>query len=223
LNALDEPNDGAAVAVLASGGLDSAILVADLLRQERAVQPIYIRFGLTWEAVEEAHLRRFLETLPARELVTLDFPIADVYGAHWSVSARGVPDANSPDDAVYLPGRNLLLVAKAAVWCALHAISTIALGTLKGNPFTDSSPKFFAELGSVVQTGLDWPFEIVTPFSELTKGDVLDLGRDLALQHTFSCIHPAGEQHCGRCNKCAERRRAFSDLSIEDVTTYAAG
>jgi 7-cyano-7-deazaguanine synthase len=221
LNAGGQPTDEGTVAVLASGGLDSAILVAELLRQARTVQPIYIRFGLTWEAVEETHLRRFLETLPARGLVTLDFPIADVYGAHWSVSATDVPDADSPDDAVYLPGRNLLLVAKAAVWCALHDISTVALGTLKGNPFSDSSPTFFAGLGSVVQMGLDWPFEIVTPFSELTKAGVLDLGRGLPLQHTFSCIHPEGEQHCGRCNKCAERRRAFSDLSIEDVTAYA--
>jgi 7-cyano-7-deazaguanine synthase len=223
LSAGVQPADGAAVAVLASGGLDSAILVAELLRQERAVQPLYIRFGLTWEPVEEAHLRRFLATLPARGLVTLDFPIADVYGAHWSLSAKDVPDADSPDEAVYLPGRNLLLVAKAAVWCALHDISTIALGTLKGNPFTDSSATFFSGLASVVQAGLDWPFEIVTPFCELTKADVLELGRELPLQHTFSCIHPAGEQHCGRCNKCAERRRAFSDLSIEDVTTYATG
>jgi 7-cyano-7-deazaguanine synthase len=221
LNAGGQPSNRATIAVLASGGLDSAILVAELLRQERPVQPIYIRFGLTWEAVEEAHLRQFLETLPARGLVTLDFPIADVYEAHWSLSARDIPDADSPDDAVYLPGRNLLLVAKAAVWCALHDISTIALGTLKGNPFSDSSPTFFAGLESVVQTGLAWPFQIVTPFSELTKADVLDLGRDLPLQHTFSCIQPEGEQHCGRCNKCAERRHAFSDLSIEDVTTYA--
>jgi 7-cyano-7-deazaguanine synthase len=221
LNAGGLPTDRATVAVLASGGLDSAILVGELLRQGRAVQPIYIRFGLTWEAVEETHLRRFLETMPARGLVTLGFPIADVYGAHWSLSATDVPDADSPDDAVYLPGRNIFLVAKAAVWCALHDISTIALGTLKGNPFSDSSATFFAGLASVVQTGLDWPFEIVTPFSELTKAHVLDLGRELPLQHTFSCIQPEGEQHCGRCNKCAERRRAFSDLSLEDVTAYA--
>ena len=51
------------VAALASGGLDSAILVADLLRRGRVVHPIYVRFGLAWEATEEAHLRLFLETL----------------------------------------------------------------------------------------------------------------------------------------------------------------
>jgi 7-cyano-7-deazaguanine synthase len=210
------------VAVLASGGVDSAILVAELLRQGRRVQPIYVRFGLVWESVEEAHLRRFLETLSAPEPVALEFPIADVYAAHWSISADGIPDADTPDDAVYLPGRNLLLVAKTAVWCALHAVPTIALGTLKGNPFADSSHEFFAGLASVAQTALDWPLKIVTPLSDLTKADVLELGRGLELEHTFSCISPVGDEHCGRCNKCAERRRAFEALAIEDRTSYAA-
>jgi 7-cyano-7-deazaguanine synthase len=210
------------VAVLASGGVDSAILVAELLRQRRRVQPIYVRFGLVWESVEEAHLRRFLETLSAPEPVTFEFPIADVYATHWSISADGIPDADTPDDAVYLPGRNLLLVAKTAVWCALHAVPTIALGTLKGNPFADSSREFFAGLASVAQTALDWPLQIVTPLSDLTKADVLELGRGLEFEHTFSCISPVGDEHCGRCNKCAERRRAFEALAIEDRTSYAA-
>jgi len=51
---------------------------------------------------------------------------------------------------------------------------------------------------------------------------VLELGRGLALEHTFSCISPVGDDHCGRCNKCAERRRAFTALGIEDLTSYAA-
>ena len=213
-----------AVAVLASGGLDSAVLIADFVRRGQAVQPIYVRFGLIWEEVEENHLRRFLDTIPngdVRTLVTLDFPIADVYGSHWSLSARGIPDADSPDDAVYLPGRNLLLLAKSSVWCVVHHISVVALGTLKANPFADSSREFFAALESVVDTGLNWPLKITTPFSELTKSDVLRRGRDLELQHTFSCIDPHGDRHCGQCNKCAERRRAFADLSFDDATPYA--
>jgi 7-cyano-7-deazaguanine synthase len=49
-----------AVAVLASGGLDSAILVAELATEGREVTPIYVRFGLAWEEVEARHLERFL-------------------------------------------------------------------------------------------------------------------------------------------------------------------
>ena len=103
------------VAVLVSGGLDSAILVAELLSQGSVVHPIYVRFGLAWELTEEAYLRRFLDTLksPAPEpLTVLNVPIALIYGTHWSVSGDAVPDDRSADEAVYLPGRNLLLLAQ---------------------------------------------------------------------------------------------------------------
>ena len=211
------------VAALASGGLDSAILVADLLRRGRVVHPIYVRFGLAWEPTEEAHLRLFLETLksPAlAPLTVLNVPIASVYGTHWSVSGDAVPDERSADEAVYLPGRNLLLLAQPSVWCALHGVHTIALGTLKGNPFPDSSREFFDDFAALVQRGMGHSLEVVTPFAGLTKADVLELGRGLALQHTFSCIDPQGGRHCGHCNKCAERRRAFSALQIDDLTEY---
>src|SRR5438552_8745194 len=211
------------VAVLASGGLDSAVLVAEFLRQGRVTHPVYVRFGLAWEPVEEAHPRRFLDTLTkpaARPLVVLNSPIADVYGSHWSVSREEVLDERSADDAVYLPGRNLLLLAMPSVWCALHDVHTVALGTLKGNPFPDATAEFFDGFASLAQRAMGHPLEVVTPFAALTKSDVLELGRGLALEHTFSCIDPKGEGHCGRCNKCAERRQAFSALQIEDLTDY---
>jgi len=212
------------IAVLCSGGLDSAILVAHLATQDHVVHPIYVRFGLAWEEAEAAHLRRFLGTLTdpgVRPLVELALPVADLYGSHWSLSGADVPDAASSDAAVYLPGRNLLLLAKSSVWCALHDVSTIALGTLKGNPFADSGRGFFDGFGSVVGVGLDSPLEVITPFAGLSKGEVLELGHGLALHHTFSCIDPQGGLHCAECNKCAERHRGFVALGIPDVTTYA--
>ncbi|MGH9919458.1 MAG: 7-cyano-7-deazaguanine synthase, partial [Nitrososphaerales archaeon] len=126
------------LAVLASGGVDSAVLVADQARNGWLVHPIYVRFGLSWEDTEEAHLRRFLDSLPTefgtRPLVILSFPIADVYGTHWSVSGTNVPDQTTSDSAVYLPGRNQLLLSKSSVWCVLNGVEAIALATLKGNP-----------------------------------------------------------------------------------------
>src|SRR5207245_3067076 len=125
------------------------------------------RFGLAWEAAEESHLRRFLDTQSGpgiRPLVTLDLPIADVYASHWSVSGTGVPDAESPDAAVYLPGRNLLLLAKSAVWCVLNGFEVIALGTLAGNPFADARPEFFAAAGDRVQLAISAPLSVITAY-----------------------------------------------------------
>jgi 7-cyano-7-deazaguanine synthase len=214
------------VAVLASGGVDSAVLVADQARQGWIVHPIYVRFGLAWEDTEEAHLRRFLGSLPTelehRPLVVLNLPIADVYGAHWSVSGTNVPDETTPDAAVYLPGRNLLLLSKASVWCVLNGVEAIALAILKANPFADSSDDFLARFSALVACGLERPLSVLAPFSDMTKSDVVELGRDLALQHTFSCIAPIEGRHCGRCNKCAERREGFASARMPDPTPYAS-
>jgi 7-cyano-7-deazaguanine synthase len=215
---------GGDVAVLVSGGVDSAVLTAELLRQGAAVHPIYVRFGMAWERAEEAHLRRYLDTLPAprrHPLVVLEMPVAPVYDAHWSLSGQDVPDERTPDDAVYLPGRNLLLLTPPSVWCALHDVHVIALGTLKGNPFPDATDTFFATFSALARRGMEIDLEVVTPFAGLVKTDVIELGRGLALEHTFSCIDPQDDRHCGRCNKCFERRSAFRNAAIDDRTDYA--
>jgi 7-cyano-7-deazaguanine synthase len=214
-----------AVAVLASGGLDSAILVAQLASEGREVTPIYVRFGLAWEDVEARYLQRFLASLPATDikpLIVLDLPVADIYGAHWSVIGQDAPDKDSPDEAVYLPGRNLLLLAKASVWCALNGISTIALGTLAANPFPDADGEFFRGFSALAGRALGRRLEVITPFAGLAKHKVLEIGRQFAIDLTFSCIAPRSDLHCGHCNKCAERQLAFTELGIADTTEYAA-
>jgi 7-cyano-7-deazaguanine synthase len=153
--------------------------------------------------------------------VVLDEPVADLYGVHWSVSGNDVPDAASPDAAVYLPGRNLLLLAKSSVWCALSGVPAIALGTLQGNPFADSGAEFFDGFGALIELGLSHQLSVLAPYAGMTKAEVLQRGRHLRLGHTFSCIDPQDGMHCGSCNKCAERRKAFAALSIPDDASYA--
>ena len=213
------------IGVLASGGLDSCILVGHLLEQGHSVRPFYIRSGLFWETAEHRALERFLSaiaTVKLEQLVTLDLPLADLYGEHWSITGREVPNSESPDDAVFLPGRNALLVIKAALWCQLHGIGQLALGTLGSNPFPDATNGFFADIESALNRAVPVPVRLLRPFDGLDKRRVMELGRGLPLQWTLSCIDPVGGRHCGRCNKCAERKAAFRLLDAADPTDYAA-
>jgi 7-cyano-7-deazaguanine synthase len=213
-----------AVAVLVSGGLDSAILCVELLGGFRPVMPIYVRSGLLWEGAEMAWLERFLEAVRTdalANLVVLEEPITDVYGLHWSTGGADVPGSESADEAVYLPGRNILLTVKAAVWCRLRKVANLALGSLASNPFPDSTPEFFEMLQSLLNRALGGQLRLVRPFDRLQKTDVLLRGKHLPLHLTFSCINPTGGQHCGRCNKCAERRKGFESAGIVDLTTYS--
>jgi 7-cyano-7-deazaguanine synthase len=211
------------LAVLVSGGLDSAILVAEALRERPAVFPLYVRFGLAWEDAEWDHLRRFLEAVrtPAlRPLVVLDMPVRDLYGDHWSLSGNGVPGGDTPDEAVFLPGRNVLLLAKALVWCHLRQVPAVALAPLAANPFPDATPDFFAAYEAAVNQALAGRVHILQPYRGLHKADVLRRGRHLPLEWTFSCIRPVHGRHCGACNKCAERRRGFAEAGLPDRTVY---
>ena len=216
-------NFNQAAAVLLSGGLDSSVLAVELLKDYGTVHPIDLR----WEAAELAAIQRFLHAVSIErpglaDLVVLHEPIQDVYGNHWSNTGQdGVPDYSSDDDAVYLPGRNILLTAKASVWCRLREIETLALGTLNGNPFPDSGPMFFRELENVLNRAMSGRLKIIRPFEHLSKREVFNRGANLPLHLTFSCLNPDGELACGDCNKCAERQKVFRDAGIPDRTEYA--
>jgi 7-cyano-7-deazaguanine synthase len=212
------------LAVLASGGLDSAVLLGEAVRYYPAVHPIYVRAGLAWEDIELAYLERFLSAVAGptlKPLVVLTTPVTDLYADHWSLTGRGVPDDHTPDEAVYLPGRNVILFAKPLLWCHLNEVRELATAPLAANPFPDATPEFYATLSAAVNMGMAGRVDILRPYRHLHKPEVVRRGRGLPLEHTFSCLRPVGDRHCGRCNKCAERQKAFRDADVRDPTTYS--
>ena len=186
-------------AVLLSAGLDSAVLAA---------------------------LDRLLATPPfatLARLARLTFPVGDLYPAtHWAL--RGEPPAfDTPDEDVYLTGRNVMLLSKTAIHCAQQGITRIALGPLAGNPFPDATPEFFEAMARALSLGLAHPIDISAPFAVMTKSEVVALGIELGvpLELTISCMNPRDRSHCGRCSKCRERRDAFNEAGGADRTVYA--
>ena len=211
------------VGLLASGGLDSSILLAHLLDTGRCVQPLYIRFGLAWQDAELRALRRYMAAVDSprlNPLAKLEMPVDDLYGDHWSINGLDVPGADTPDEAVYLPGRNALLIVKAAIFCELHGIDELAMAPLESNPFPDATPEFFGDLEAVLNRGMRGRVRLTRPFSHLSKQQVMEIGRNYPLELTFCCIDPRGDLHCGQCNKCAERQAAFRLIGAEDPTNY---
>jgi 7-cyano-7-deazaguanine synthase len=213
-------------AVLYSGGLDSAVLVA-LEAREARVHPVYVRAGLAWETEEATAAARLLASSPyagrVERLVILDCPVTDTYSStHWAI--QGTPPAyDTPDEDVYLVGRNVVLLAKVGVFCATHAIHRIALGPLAGNPFPDATPEFLAAMTRALTLGLAHHIDIAFPLAHLHKGEVVRLGVELGVPfaRTMSCMNPIGGRHCGQCSKCRERLDAFRQVGLDDPAEYA--
>lgn len=211
------------VAVLASGGLDSSVMLAELARRKRHVFPLYIRAGLKWERNEIAILRRFIARLALANVeqpAILLLPMADLARTHWSVTGKQVPGFDAPLASNYIPGRNLSLLTKAAVFCALNQIGEVAIAPLGSNPFPDARPEFFRAFEKAAGLGLDLPLKVITPFAGMEKSDVIRRGRGLPLELTLSCASPRGMIHCGACTKCAERIEGFREARIPDPTRY---
>lgn len=220
-----EGQPDAAVAVLFSAGLDSAVLVAHAARQRR-VQPIYVSAGLAWEPEELRMAERLFASgrlgAAVLPLVSLRFEMTDVYPAsHWALRGEA-PGFDTPDEDVYLEGRNIVLLSKAAIFAARAGVSRLMIGPLAGNPFPDATPAFFDQMARGLSLGLAAPIAIEAPFSRMTKAAVIALGRDLGvpLELTLSCMQPRQGLHCGRCSKCRERRDAFAAAGVPDPTPY---
>ena len=217
--------DAQPAAVLFSAGLDSAVLLAQAATECRP-RPIYVRAGLAWEHEEWTAAVRLLAAPPLAgsvdDLVTLTVDMRDVYPSqHWAVRGEA-PGFDTPDEDVYIDGRNLVLLAKASVYMARAGLTRVLIGPLAGNPFPDATPEFFGAMARALSLGLDSPIRIETPLATMHKADVIELGSSLGVpfELTLSCMEPKDGQHCGRCSKCRERRDGFLEAGIKDPTQY---
>jgi len=210
------------------------VLLADAIASRGpadTVQALHVSVGFAWEAEERAMAEQLLAHAPfagrVDPPVMLSFDMRDVFpDTHWAV--RGTPPAfDTPDEDVFLDGRNVILTSKAAVFIARHArprytSARLLMGTLAGNPFPDATPDFLAAQSRALSLGLDVPIAIEAPFAALHKSAVIRRGVALGvpLELTLSCMQPGDGRHCGRCSKCRERRDAFTEAGVNDPTPY---
>ncbi len=140
-------------------------------------------------------LDRLLATGPFRDVepvVPLRFDMRDVYPpTHWAIRGEA-PGFDTPDEDVYLEGRNIVLLTKAAVFMARAGLTRAYIGPLAGNPFPDATPEFFQTMAQALSLGLGTAIEIAAPFAALHKADVIAAGTDAwRAPRTDALVHAA--------------------------------
>ncbi len=146
------------------------------------------------------------------------FDISDIS----TMMSNQLTDGNSKDS--WFPMRNSLLIDVAAIHAHSKGSNMVAIGLIAGPTFPDTSESFLRIASRSVSASLGYPVQVYSPFLNTAKSEVVALGKKLGvhLEDTYSCYQ--GEaRHCGKCQGCHSRKRAFLDASVPDPTAYQAG
>ena len=118
------------------------------------------------------------------------------------------------------------LLSVASLFAAVQEAARVATGMHAGDhPLSrDGQAGVLAwnEMERDVTNGARWPKpRLLTPFASLRKHDIVRLGTILGVPYetTWSCSKD-GEQQCGACEACVERREAFRIVGVDDPTEY---
>ncbi|MDI6725291.1 MAG: 7-cyano-7-deazaguanine synthase, partial [Methanobacterium sp.] len=85
----------------------------------------------------------------------------------------------------------------------------------------DNSKEFLNAFNNVLEIGTLESVKIEAPLIELNKNEIVKLGDKInaPMNLSYSC-YLGEEEHCGVCESCMRRRRAFKETSVEDYTRY---
>lgn len=210
-----------------SGGMDSTVLLYQLLKDNYAVRCLSIDYG-------QKHKRELQYAKTLCENLSLEHKIIDLTSVTQLLSnsslvnlEQSIPEGHYEKEsmkATVVPNRNMILLSLATAWAINCKASSVSYAAHSGDHaiYPDCRESFAQGMNDVMQL-CDWhSVTLIRPFVDLSKADICQLGAKLQVPYekTWSC-YLGKELHCGRCGTCIERREAFHLANVEDPTEYA--
>jgi len=190
------------VVCLASGGIDSSVLMLMLKNMGHEVFPLHVNYGQKSASMELGSFHKvcgFLEIKPK---------VIDIPGIGELSIGMTKTDFSYTDNPLF-PARNLLLLTIAAAYAYTKSIKVISIGSLSNSTFPDQTKEFMKNSETTLNTAIQGQLKILTPLIDLNKREVVDLARKyyLPLEITYSC-YIGSSNPCGKCMGCKEREAA---------------
>ena len=87
--------------------------------------------------------------------------------------------------------------------------------------YPDCRREFYEAFQEAARLGTEKPIVIKSPFSDIQKSGIIKKAVELGvpLEKTWSC-YLNGPIHCGVCESCNNRKKAFKEAGIPDPTEY---
>jgi len=217
--------------VVFSGGLDSVCTSAHL-KTEYEIYGISFSYGQ--RASQELKSAKFFAKklgLKKHKIVDISF-MKELYGDTNVLTSSKKSLPSKFEYSIVVPIRNAVFLAIATAWAYTLNASLVAYGAHTGDKnYPDCRPAFAKKIAAAfnqgeidgIKLGLRKVVKIWSPYQEkLSKSDMLKIGYKTlgsSIYKTWSC-YSNKKIHCGICESCNNRKKAFILAKMPDNTRY---
>jgi 7-cyano-7-deazaguanine synthase len=202
--------------------MDSATLLAWAVKQIYRPACISVDYG-------QRHRRELDSARALAKHYRCSWNLINATESNWLLKGSCLSDVSIPvphghfeDESMKLtvvPNRNMLLLAHAGALAVGLGVQWIFYGPHKGDYaiYPDCRPAFIQAMRQAFAVCHFTPIYLRTPFLELDKGGICELGVSLGVPFdlTWSC-YEGGDKPCGKCGACVERAEAFAAAKAID-------
>jgi 7-cyano-7-deazaguanine synthase len=216
-----------------SGGLDSSGVAAYWKDRGYEIFPVTFEYGQRAKQ-EVKRAAQIADSLGAKDHKIIDISfMKDLYGSTNVLTDNSKPMPSSFQSNIIVPIRNAVFLTISTAYGFSIGAEVVAYGAhLSDAPYPDCRPEFTNKLAEAlnlgdidaIKSGQHPAVKMWSPAIQgLSKSEMLKASYKLLGEkvfRTWSC-YLDGENQCGKCESCSNRKSAFRQAGIEDLTDYA--
>ncbi|WP_455645077.1 7-cyano-7-deazaguanine synthase QueC [Methanosphaera sp.] len=215
-----------------SGGLDSTVATS-IYSKEYDLTAITFNYGQQSLEKELKHAKKICSTLNMKHVI-IDLPWLNKISNSTLTTDEEIPEISDEDldnldvatetaKSVWVPARNTVFCSIALAYAESIKAEIIIVGWdyEEAITFPDNSKEYLNAFNETIKYGSFDDIEIKAPLIDMNKEDIVSTGKkyNAPMELSYSC-YTGHEKHCGVCESCKRRKRAFVQASIDDPTEY---
>lgn len=218
-----------------SGGLDCTVATS-IYAKDFELTAITFNYGQQSLTQEIKHAKLICEKLNMKHVV-IDLPWLKKISNSSLTSNENIPEIKESDldnydvtietaKSVWVPARNTVFCSIALAYAESIGAEIIIVGWdyEEARTFPDNSKEYLNAFNETIKYGSFDDIKIKAPLIDMNKEDIVKKGEEVnaPMQLSYSC-YVGKDKHCGTCESCKRRKRAFVNANIVDYTDYLRG
>ena len=208
--------------VVLSGGPDSTTVAYWAKKQGYDLYAITFKYGQI--ATKEVNCASRIAEIMGIPIKSIDLSsLKEIFAGVTSLCDEEIPMTSRFSKPIIVPFRNAIFLSTTVAYAVSIEAKKIFYGAHGSDEkfYPDCRKEFYKSFEKSARLGTEQEITIEAPFSTIPKSDIIKKGFELGVPFhlTWSCYFN-GQEHCGKCESCVNRKTAFKEAAIPDPTEY---